>query len=244
MWPSHTLHCLQCSLAPGLTTSRAGSGCRDKRTSCLSPTRSCSRLVWGLPLAFLPQHMLLDPCQLPTSSCTGKQNFWGPGDRERVTIGRWSKSTQDQMKWPPRQQQGKASSQESLQTLSQQDQESLQTPVTRRANAGHLLLSTNAPPTHTLRPLLPEEGREETGGLLEAGRGGWQTCSWPARDTDCLKNIKGKTKSNNKNPNNKRKEKAWQEGSVGKSAGCCSRDLTRFPAPAWWLTIACNSGFR
>lgn len=109
MWPSHTLHCLQCSLAPGLTTSRAGSGCGAERTSCLSPTRSCSRFVWCLPLALLPYRKLPDPCQLPTSPCTGgNKTCGGLGMAKAVTIGRWSKCTQDQMGWPQDSNRGKA----------------------------------------------------------------------------------------------------------------------------------------
>lgn len=118
MWPSHTFHCLQCSLAPGLTTSRAGSGCRAKKTSCLSPMRSCSRFV--CPSGVCPWPSSLTTCSwTPTNflpvSVLRKQNFWGSGDREGVTIGRWRKSTQDQVGWPQRQQQRKVSSQESLQ---------------------------------------------------------------------------------------------------------------------------------
>lgn len=33
----------QCSSAPGSTTLKAGFGCRAKRTSCLSPMKSCRR---------------------------------------------------------------------------------------------------------------------------------------------------------------------------------------------------------
>lgn len=73
------LYCLQCSLAPGLTTSRAGSGCRATRTSCLSPMKSCSRFVWSL--APLPHHMLLNASQPPIRP--------RPGETEPRVVWRW-----------------------------------------------------------------------------------------------------------------------------------------------------------